>query len=173
MRQSWYEIMRGKAKDWTGQDAAHVERGEERKHQHQRAQDHPAAIQKGTRVLISLRDLLMFGRVPKNAAPFLGTRPNISKSRSEVSTRVPFCIAAPQRSTPLFRFRLARPACRRAARALNPTPVTLAAMRREDCRAARGVGPRREGRERARRLSAGSWPRLKDTRSEGFCGVLL
>ena len=29
----------------------------------------PAAIQKGTRVLISLWDSLMFGRVPKNAAP--------------------------------------------------------------------------------------------------------
>ena len=43
------------------------------------------AIQKGTRVLISLWDSLMFGRVP-------GTRPNISESHSEISTRVPFCI---------------------------------------------------------------------------------
>ena len=50
-------------------------------------------IQKGTRVLISLWDSLMFGRVPKNAAPFLGTRPNISESHSEISTRVPLCIA--------------------------------------------------------------------------------
>ena len=51
------------------------------------------AIQKGTRVLISQWDSLMFGRVPKNAAPFLGTRPNTSESHSEMSTRVPFCIA--------------------------------------------------------------------------------
>ena len=36
----------------------------------------------------------MFGRVPKNAAALLGTRPNISESHSEISTRVPFCIAA-------------------------------------------------------------------------------
>ena len=43
------------------------------------------AIQKSTRVLISLWDSLMFGRVP-------GTRPNISESHSEISTRVPFCI---------------------------------------------------------------------------------
>ena len=33
----------------------------------------------------------MFGRVPKHAAAFLGTRPNISKYHSEISTRVPFC----------------------------------------------------------------------------------
>ena len=44
----------------------------------------------------------MFGWVPKNAAPFLGTRPNISETHSEISTRVPFCItvlkgAAPRR----------------------------------------------------------------------------
>ena len=43
------------------------------------------SIQKGTRVLISLWDSLMFGWVP-------GTRPNISESHSEISTRVPFCI---------------------------------------------------------------------------------
>ena len=55
------------------------------------------AIQKGTRVLISLWDSLMFGRVPQNAAAFLGTRPNISESHSEISTRVPFCIAAGER----------------------------------------------------------------------------
>ena len=36
----------------------------------------------------------MFGRLPKNAAPLLGTRPNISESHSEISTQVPFCIAA-------------------------------------------------------------------------------
>ena len=36
----------------------------------------------------------MFGRVPKNGAAFLGTRPNISESHSEISTRVPFCIVA-------------------------------------------------------------------------------
>ena len=36
----------------------------------------------------------MFGPVPQNAAPFLGTRPNISESHSEISTQVPFCIAA-------------------------------------------------------------------------------
>ena len=47
---------------------------------------------KGTRVLISLWDSLMFGRVPKSAAAFLGTHPNISESHSEISTRVPFCI---------------------------------------------------------------------------------
>ena len=35
----------------------------------------------------------MFGRVPKNAAAFLGTRPNISESHSEMIARVPFCIA--------------------------------------------------------------------------------
>ena len=52
-----------------------------------------SVIQKGTRVLISLWDSLMFGRVPKNAAALLGTRPNISESNSEISTRVPFCIA--------------------------------------------------------------------------------
>ena len=45
------------------------------------------AIQTGTRVRISLWDSLMFGRVP-------GTRSNISESHSEISTRVPFCIAA-------------------------------------------------------------------------------
>ena len=38
----------------------------------------------------------MFGRVPKIAAPFLGTRSNISKSHSEIRTRVPFCIVAGQ-----------------------------------------------------------------------------
>ena len=32
-------------------------------------------IQKGTRVLISLWDSLMFGRVPNNAAPFFGYPP--------------------------------------------------------------------------------------------------
>ena len=30
----------------------------------------------------------------KNAAAFLGTRPKISESHSEISTRAPFCIAA-------------------------------------------------------------------------------
>ena len=35
----------------------------------------------------------MFGRVPKNGSPFLGTRSNISESDSEISTRVPICIA--------------------------------------------------------------------------------
>ena len=44
------------------------------------------AIQKGTRVPLSLWDSLVFGRVP-------GTRPNVSKSHSERRTRVPFCIA--------------------------------------------------------------------------------
>ena len=39
------------------------------------------AIQKGTRVLISLWDSLMFGRVP-------GTSPNISESHREIRTRV-------------------------------------------------------------------------------------
>ena len=50
-------------------------------------QDGPCTmtIQKGTRVLISLWDSLMFGRVP-------GTRLNMSESHSEISTRVPFCI---------------------------------------------------------------------------------
>ena len=52
----------------------------------------PCLIQRGTRVLISLWDSLMFGRVPKNAAALLGTRPNISESHREISTRVPFCI---------------------------------------------------------------------------------
>ena len=33
----------------------------------------------------------MFGRVPKHGAAFLGTRPNISESHSEISTPVPFC----------------------------------------------------------------------------------
>ena len=33
----------------------------------------------------------MFGRVPQNAAPFLGTRPNTSESHSEISTRVRAC----------------------------------------------------------------------------------
>ena len=51
------------------------------------AQPQSPAIQKGARVLISLWDSLMFGRVP-------GTRPNISESHSKIvlSTRVPFCI---------------------------------------------------------------------------------
>ena len=40
----------------------------------------------------------MFGRVPKHGASCLGTRPNIRENHSEISTRVPFCIAAgPQR----------------------------------------------------------------------------
>ena len=47
----------------------------------------------GTRVLISLWDSLMFGRVP-------GTRTNISESHSEISTRVPFCIATCSRRPP-------------------------------------------------------------------------
>ena len=38
----------------------------------------------------------MFGRVPKSAAPFVGTRPKISESHSEISARVPFCIVAGQ-----------------------------------------------------------------------------
>ena len=45
------------------------------------------SIQKGTQGLISPWDSLMFGRV-------LDTRPNMSESHSETSTRVPFCIAA-------------------------------------------------------------------------------
>ena len=50
-------------------------------------------IQKGTRVLISLWDSLMFGRVPKKTPDdFLGTRPNISESHSEISTLVPFVL---------------------------------------------------------------------------------
>ena len=40
---------------------------------------------RAARVLISLWDSLM-------SAPFLGNRPNISESHSEISTRVPFCI---------------------------------------------------------------------------------
>ena len=36
----------------------------------------------------------MFGRVPKNGAAFWGTRPKISEYHSEMSSRVPFCIAA-------------------------------------------------------------------------------
>ena len=36
-------------------------------------------------------DSLMFGRV---TAPCFGTRPNMSESHSEISTRVPFCIVA-------------------------------------------------------------------------------
>ena len=62
-------------------------------------------IQKDTRVLIPLWDSLMFGRVPENGAAFLGTRPNISESHSETSTRVPFCIVGPAGSlacSPLF-----------------------------------------------------------------------
>ena len=46
---------------------------------------------------------LLFGRVPKNPAPFLRTRPNISESHSEISTRVPVCIAVrppPRTRTP-------------------------------------------------------------------------
>ena len=31
--------------------------------------------------------------IQKGTAAFLGTRPNISESHSEISTRVPFCIA--------------------------------------------------------------------------------
>ena len=56
------------------------------------ARSPPSAIQKGTRVLISLWDTLMFGRVPGS------TRPNISESHSEISTRVPFCIVAGRRA---------------------------------------------------------------------------
>ena len=45
----------------------------------------------------------MFGLVPKNGAPFLGapflgTRPNISESHSEISTRVPLCIRGGRRA---------------------------------------------------------------------------
>ena len=47
-----------------------------------------SAIQKGTRVLISLWDSLMFGRVP-------GTRPNISESHSDKSTRVSALLVQP------------------------------------------------------------------------------
>ena len=36
----------------------------------------------------------MFVRVPKHGAAFVGTRPNISESHSEISARVPFCIVA-------------------------------------------------------------------------------
>ena len=50
----------------------------------------PAAIQKGTRVLISLWDSLMFGRVPKNGA------------HSEISTRVPFCNTQAQLDGPRY-----------------------------------------------------------------------
>ena len=38
----------------------------------------------------------MFGRVP-------GTRPNISESHSEISTRVPFCIVAGRSGAQLIR----------------------------------------------------------------------
>ena len=71
----------------------------------------PRAIQKGTRVLISLWDSLMFGRVP-------GTRPNISESHSEIRTRVPFCIAGADRSAAT---RCAQSTRRRAPQA---TPIT-------------------------------------------------
>ena len=59
---------------------------------HLKARPQHLLISKGTRVLISLWHSLMFGRVPKNAAPFLGIRPNISEYHSEISTRAPFCI---------------------------------------------------------------------------------
>ena len=49
----------------------------------------------------------MFVRVPKNAAPFLATRPNISESHSEISTRVPVCIAPQARNARLQRLRQA------------------------------------------------------------------
>ena len=55
--------------------------------QHRSAPAAGWAIQKGTRVRISLWDPLMFGRVP-------GTSPNISGSHSEIRTRVPFCAGA-------------------------------------------------------------------------------
>ena len=35
----------------------------------------------------------MFGRVLKNSAAVLGTRPNISEFHSEIRNRVPFCFA--------------------------------------------------------------------------------
>ena len=57
--------------------------------------DRDYSIQKGTRVLISLWDSPMFGRVP-------GTRPNISESHSEISTRVPFSIAVAGRDGTRF-----------------------------------------------------------------------
>ena len=59
------------------------------------------AIQKGTRVLISLWDSLMFGQVP-------GTRPNSSESHSEIRTRVAFCIPAiaPRQATPRISTRI-------------------------------------------------------------------
>ena len=60
------------------------------------------ATQTGTRGLISLWDSLMFGRVP-------GTRPNMSESHSEISTRVPFCIAGAWRQH--CRARAARCVC--------------------------------------------------------------
>ena len=52
----------------------------------------------------------MFGRVPKNHQAFLGTRPNISESHSEISTRVPFCIATALR-VPLTATRRRRRQC--------------------------------------------------------------
>ena len=86
----------------------------------------PPAIQKGTRVLISLWDSLMCGRVQ-------GTRPNISESHSELRTRVPFCIALADSSswsrstapiTSLIPSGWSAP--RRAPRAANVRPATRA-----------------------------------------------
>ena len=100
----------------------------------------PSSIQKGTRVLIALWDALMFGRVP-------GTRPNISESHREISTRVPFCIAGTRReggSVRSLRVSIF------AARTLNPTGQSRVML--------------------SLRLRAAWWPRQKGKRSPKMHG---
>ena len=111
---------------------------------------HPL-IQKGTRVLISLWDSLMFGRVPKNTAAFLGTRPNISESHSEISSRVPFCIVEVAGRADGMEFRAfgllnltctkhARCVCRQHGRAERGRPVST-----DGCAVGRGARARGVG----------------------------
>ena len=79
----------------------------------------------------------MFGRVPKNAAPFLGTRPNISESHSEISTRVPFCIAEEEGG--------------RAGSSSGPAPRGAAAVAQSPA-AGRHAQPRGTGHLKERRI---------------------
>ena len=76
-----------------------------------------AAIQKGTRVLISLWDSLMFGRVP-------GTHQNISEPHTEIRTQVPFCIKG---GRPLTRSGKSTPSKRRRS-PFNSTRQCFAAL---------------------------------------------
>ena len=83
----------------------------------------------------------MFGRVPKNGAAFLGTRPNIRESHSEISTRVPFCIRRPTHSSAAWSSSTdspsAPPACAGQAAAHAVQPVAMPTRQHAACVASR------------------------------------